>query len=91
MSRTSFNDFFYVIKVTNFNNALYDFYRYKDWTFEKVVAEGGPPNWTFLQCESVIDLCQDKIPQPEINFLERVGYVFKTFIVGSWEMGVNGI
>ncbi|KAL5250623.1 hypothetical protein ACHWQZ_G016379 [Mnemiopsis leidyi] len=43
--------------------------KYKDWTYEKIIAEGGPANWTFLQCEHFINLCQEVIPQPD--FFER--------------------
>ena len=39
--------------------------KYKDWTYEKIVAEGGPGNWTFLQCEQFINLCEEIIPQPD--------------------------
>eukprot|EP00116_Pleurobrachia_bachei_P006480 sb/3466742/ len=46
-------------------------FRYADKTFEEVIEEGGPQNWTFLQCENFINLCQNIIPDPEVNFFKR--------------------
>lgn len=39
--------------------------KYKNWTYEKVIREAGPPNWTFIQCEHFINLCEEIIPQPD--------------------------
>ena len=62
-----------IVHCSSASATIYDdntLCRYKDWTYEKIIAEGGPANWTFLQCEHFINLCQEVIPQPD--FFERV-------------------
>ena len=49
-------------------------FRYGNRTFEDIIEKGGPLNWTFLQCEHFISLCQNVIPEPEVNFFTRVNY-----------------